>query len=59
MNLVDTSGWLEYYFGEENSSYFAEPIENTSILIVPVVCLYEVFKKVNQGIKIRNTENYD
>lgn len=48
MNLVDTSGWIEYFFGEINSSYFAEPIENTSILIVPVVCLYEVFKKVNQ-----------
>ena len=48
MNLVDTSGWIEYFFGEINSSYFAEPIENTSILIVSVVCLYEVFKKVNQ-----------
>ena len=48
MNLVDTSGWIEYFFDERNSSYFAEPIENTSILIVPVVCLYEVFKKVNQ-----------
>lgn len=48
MNLVDTSGWIEYFFGEKNSSYFSEPIENTSVLIVPVVCLYEVFKKVNQ-----------
>ena len=48
MNLVDTSGWIEYFFGEINSSYFAEPIENTPILIVPVVCMYEVFKKVNQ-----------
>ena len=32
MNLVDTSGWIEYFFDERNSSYFAEPIENTSIL---------------------------
>jgi predicted nucleic acid-binding protein len=48
MNLVDTSGWVEYFFGEINSSYFSEPIENTSELIVSVVCLYEVFKKVNQ-----------
>ena len=48
MNLVDTSGWIEYFFGEINSCYFSEPIENTSVLIVPVVCLYEVFKKVNQ-----------
>jgi len=48
MNLVDTSGWIEYFFDEPNSSYFSEPIENTFELIVPVVCLYEVFKKVNQ-----------
>lgn len=48
MNLVDTSGWIEYFFGETNASYFSEPIENTSNLIVPAVCLYEVFKKVNQ-----------
>jgi predicted nucleic acid-binding protein len=48
MNLVDTSGWIEYFFDGINSHYFAEPIEHTAELVVPVVCLYEVFKKVNQ-----------
>lgn len=48
MNLVDTSGWIEYFFEGNNASYFAEPIEDTINLTVPVVCLYEVFKKVNQ-----------
>lgn len=48
MNLVDTSGWLEYFFDGPNASYFSEPIEDTENLVVPVVCLYEVFKKVNQ-----------
>jgi len=47
MNLVDTSAWIEYFFGEPNAKYFASPIEDTGDLIVPVVCLYEVFKKVN------------
>ena len=47
MNLVDTSGWVEYFFGGPNASYFAPPIEETARLIVPVICLYEVFKKVN------------
>ena len=47
MNLVDTSGWIEYFFEGRNASYFVEPIEDTSKLIVPVVCLYEVFKKIN------------
>ena len=47
MNLVDTSGWIEYFFGESNASYFTPPIEKTDYLVVPVICLYEVFKKVN------------
>lgn len=47
MNLVDTSGWIEYFFSSANASYFAEPIEKTEELLVPVICLYEVFKKVN------------
>lgn len=47
MNLVDTSGWLEYFFDEANAEYFSSPIENVDELIVPVICLYEVFKKVN------------
>ena len=47
MNLVDTSGWIEYFFGERNATYFTPPIEKTDELIVPVICLYEVFKKVN------------
>jgi predicted nucleic acid-binding protein len=47
MNLVDTSGWVEYFFGEPNAGYFASAVERTGDLIVPVICLYEVFKKVN------------
>ena len=47
MNLVDTSGWIEYFFGGPNASYFTPPVEDTEKLLVPVVCLYEVFKKIN------------
>lgn len=47
MNLVDTSGWIEYFFGGPNAAYFTAPVERTDDLIVPVICLYEVFKKVN------------
>lgn len=46
MNLVDTSGWIEYFFAGPNSAYFALPIETTDDLIVPTICLYEIFKKV-------------
>ncbi len=48
MNLVDTSGWLEYMFEGPNATLFAPPIEDTANLVVPVICLYEVFKKVLQ-----------
>ena len=48
MNLVDTSGWIEYFFDGRNAVYFSPPIEATEDLIVPVICLYEVFKKVNR-----------
>ena len=47
MNLVDTSGWIEYFFKEANADSFALPIEDTVNLIVPTICLYEVFKKIN------------
>jgi toxin FitB len=48
MNLVDTSGWLEYMFEGPNAALFAPSIEDTPNLVVPVICLYEVFKKVLQ-----------
>jgi predicted nucleic acid-binding protein len=46
MNIVDTSGWLEYFGGTTRAKYFEKAIENTSKLIVPVICIYEVFKKL-------------
>ena len=47
MNLVDTSGWIQYFFGGPNAAHFTSPVEDTDALLVPVICLYEVFKKVN------------
>ena len=47
MIVVDTSGWMEYFFDEGNADIFAPLIENTRRLIVPVICIYEVFKKVS------------
>ena len=48
MNVVDSSGWLEYFAAGPNAKYFAEPIEATAELVVPTVSLYEVFKRVLQ-----------
>ena len=46
MNVVDSSAWLEYLVDSERASLFAEPIEQTHELIVPVLVIYELFKKV-------------
>jgi predicted nucleic acid-binding protein len=46
MNLVDSSGWLEYIAGGPNDSFFAPAIEDTNRLIVPAICLYEVYKRI-------------
>jgi len=48
MNLVDTSGWLEYFFDGVNAAFFAPVIEDTENLIVSVINEYEVYKKVLQ-----------
>ncbi|MCX6858244.1 MAG: type II toxin-antitoxin system VapC family toxin [Verrucomicrobia bacterium] len=45
-NVVDSSGWLEYFIDSERAPLFAPAIEDTSNLIVPIITLYEVFKKV-------------
>jgi predicted nucleic acid-binding protein len=51
MNVVDSSGWLEYFAEGGNADFFAPAVEDIENLLVPVICVYEVFKKVlqNQG----------
>ena len=46
MNLVDSSAWLAYFAGEPTADFFADAIEDTELLLVPTVCIYEVFKVV-------------
>lgn len=48
MNVVDSSGWLEYFAGGSNSDFFAPAIEDLPNLVVPTLCLFEVFKRVLQ-----------
>jgi len=48
MNVVDSSGWLEYFAGTPDAEHFAAPIEDFANLVVPVISLYEVFKRILQ-----------
>lgn len=45
-NLVDSCGWLEYFADGPNANFYAPPIERVEELIVPTICLLEVFRKV-------------
>jgi predicted nucleic acid-binding protein len=44
-NVVDSSGWLEYFADTPRASLFAPAIQNVGNLIVPTITMYEVFKK--------------
>ncbi len=46
MNLVDSSGWLEYFAAGKNAEFFAPAIEDTEHLVVSTINVYEVFKRI-------------
>lgn len=48
MNIVDSSGWLEYLADGPHATVFAKPIEATATLLVPTLSLFEVFRRVCQ-----------
>lgn len=48
MNLVDSSAWLAYFADEPNAQFFAEAIEDPELLVVPTICVYEVFRVVSR-----------
>lgn len=45
-NIVDSSAWLAYLADEPAAADFAAAIEDTANLVVPTICLLEVFKVV-------------
>jgi toxin FitB len=46
MNIIDSSGWLEYFAGGPNAPFFSRPLQKATDLIVPTITIYEVFKTV-------------
>ena len=44
MNVVDSSGWIEYLTSAPNADFFAPAIPDAGQLIVPTICIYEVLK---------------
>jgi len=48
MNLVDSSGWLEYLANGRNAAFFAPALEDAADLLVSTINVYEVFTRVLQ-----------
>jgi len=48
MNLVDSCGWLEYFADGPHADFYAPAIEDPGTLLVPTICLLEVFKRILQ-----------
>ncbi|MGD9128015.1 MAG: type II toxin-antitoxin system VapC family toxin [Planctomycetia bacterium] len=44
MNLVDSCGWFEYMTDGPGADFFTQAIHQIDQLVVPVICLYEVYK---------------
>ena len=50
MNLVDSSGWIEYLLDTPRAEWFAAAIEQREHLLVPVIALYEVHRVLSRKI---------
>ena len=46
MNIVDSSGWLAYFADEPNAKHFLTPLSDSTLLVVPTLTIYEVFKVI-------------
>jgi toxin FitB len=44
MDIVESSGWIEYLADAANADFFKTTIVDPENLLVPTICLYDVFK---------------
>jgi predicted nucleic acid-binding protein len=50
MNVVDSSGWVEYLQDTDRADLFAEAIEDRHALLVPTIALFEVHKVLSRSL---------
>ena len=50
MNVVDSSGWIEYFTDSVRADLFAAPIEQRDQLLVPTIALFEVHKILSRSL---------
>jgi uncharacterized protein with PIN domain len=50
MNIVDSSGWIEYLKDTPRADLFASAIEDRNHLLVPTIALFEVHKVLSRSL---------
>ena len=50
MNVVDSSGWIEFFTAGANGLLFKPVIEQTDQLLVPVINIFEVHKVLSRKL---------
>ena len=50
MNVVDSSGWIEYFIDTAGADNFAGAIEKTDQLIVPALSFFEVHRFLSRTV---------
>ncbi len=53
MNVVDSTGWLEYFADARNADFFAPVIQDEERLLVPTNYPHFFHRSVEPGIGIR------
>ena len=54
MNVVDSSGWVEYFVKGTNARFFIPSVQDFENLLVPSICIYEVFKRLTLDLGEEN-----
>lgn len=50
MNVVDSSGWIEYFRDSPRADWFASAIEDRARLLVPTISLFEVHRVLSRAL---------
>jgi predicted nucleic acid-binding protein len=52
VNLVDSSGWIEFFQAGGNGPVFKPVIEDRNALLVPTIALFEVHKVLSRRLPV-------
>ena len=53
MNVVDSSGWIEYLMDSDRADLFASAIEVRDRLLVPTIALFEVHRVLSRSLSAK------